>query len=357
MDRIILEGLGKRYGKQWALRGVNARLVEGEVVMVIGPNGSGKTTLIKCLLGLVKATEGAIVVNGKGTGNDPSYRAALGYMPQFADFPRELTVDQLLRMMNDIRDARSGSVDDRLIGTLGVDALLDKRISALSGGMRQKVSAVLAFRYRPDILVLDEIGKNISGAGMDTISYVLAMEEISKVDASVSVCMSVNNSLVGSSTRDTVGSGGITVLSNGNYLVNSGVEISDVVDGLGSIDFSGNQFTVSFSHSGSFSPTEFNGFVISDLAANINPFTAFTLISNTGVSGTPVLSFDSNHLYVNWEGLNYTRGDLVFSVESAIPNPISTFSPTISPVPEPDTYAILLVGLGLVGYSARRKQI
>ena len=144
---------------------------------------------------------------------------------------------------------------------------------------------------------------------------------------------------------------------NGNYLVNSGVEISDVVDGLGSIDFSGNQFTVSFSHSGSFSPTEFNGFVISDLAANINPFTAFTLISNTGVSGTPMLSFDSNHLYVNWEGLNYTRGDLVFSVESAIPNPISTFSPTISPVPEPDTYAILLVGLGLVGYSARRKQI
>lgn len=165
MDRIILEGLGKRYDKQWALRGVNARLVEGEVVMVIGPNGSGKTTLIKCLLGLVKATEGAIVVNGTLTGNDPSYRAALGYMPQFADFPRELTVDQLLRMMNDIRDARSGSVDDRLIGTLGVDALLDKRISALSGGMRQKVSAVLAFRYRPDILVLDE-----PTAGLDPVS-------------------------------------------------------------------------------------------------------------------------------------------------------------------------------------------
>ncbi|QOJ19410.1 MAG: PEP-CTERM sorting domain-containing protein [Gammaproteobacteria bacterium] len=144
---------------------------------------------------------------------------------------------------------------------------------------------------------------------------------------------------------------------NGNYLVDSGVEISDVVDGLGTIDFSGDQFTVSFSHSGSFSPTEFNGFVIRDLTANINPFTAFTLISNTGVSSTPVLSFDSNHLYVNWEGLNYSRGELVFAVESVIPNPIGSFSHTISPVPEPDTYAILLVGLGLVGYSARRKQI
>jgi len=165
MDRIVLEGLGKRYGKQWALRGVHARLVEGEVVMVIGPNGSGKTTLIKCLLGLVKAAEGTIAVNGVITGDDPSYRASIGYMPQLAEFPRELTVDQLLRMMNDIRDARSGSSDDRLIAALGVDALLDKRISALSGGMRQKVSAVLAFRYRPNILVLDE-----PTAGLDPVS-------------------------------------------------------------------------------------------------------------------------------------------------------------------------------------------
>ncbi|QQR85387.1 MAG: ABC transporter ATP-binding protein [Flavobacteriales bacterium] len=165
MDRIIIEGLGKRYGKQWALRGVNARFAEGEIVMVIGPNGSGKTTLIKCLLGLVHATEGALTINGTVVGTDPSYRAAIGYMPQYAEFPRELTVEQLLRMMNDIRDARSGSTDDLLIHQLGVDALLDKRISQLSGGMRQKVSAVLAFRYRPNILVLDE-----PTAGLDPVS-------------------------------------------------------------------------------------------------------------------------------------------------------------------------------------------
>lgn len=165
MDRIALEGLGKRYGSQWALRAVNARFAEGEVVMVIGPNGSGKTTLIKCLLGLVRPTEGGIHVNGMPVGNDPAYRAAIGYMPQYAEFPKELTVDQLLRMMNDIRDARSGSTDDGLIRLLGVDALLDKRISSLSGGMRQKVSAVLAFRYRPNILVLDE-----PTAGLDPVS-------------------------------------------------------------------------------------------------------------------------------------------------------------------------------------------
>ena len=165
MDRIVFEGLGKRYDRQWALRAVNARFAEGEIVMVIGPNGSGKTTLIKCLLGLVHPTEGAIAVNGTVVGSGHLYRASIGYMPQYAEFPRELTVDQLLRMMNDIRDVRSGSTDDRLIKQLGVDALLDKRISTLSGGMRQKVSAVLAFRYRPTVLVLDE-----PTAGLDPVS-------------------------------------------------------------------------------------------------------------------------------------------------------------------------------------------
>ncbi len=165
MDRIVIEGLGKRYGSRWALRAVNACFAEGEIVMVIGPNGSGKTTLIKCLLGLVRASEGAITVNGTVVGTDPAYRAAIGYMPQLAEFPKELTVEQMLRMMNDIRDARSGSMDDRLIKQLGVDELLDKRLGQLSGGMRQKVSAVLAFRYRPNILVLDE-----PTAGLDPVS-------------------------------------------------------------------------------------------------------------------------------------------------------------------------------------------
>ena len=173
MDRVIFNGVGKRYNNLWALRGVNASLCAGEVVMVIGPNGSGKTTLIKCLLGLVRATEGVIHVNGHRVGQDPSYRTAIGYMPQLAEFPRELTVDQLLRMMNDIRNARSGSTDDRLIAGLGVDDLFDKRISALSGGMRQKVSAVIAMRYRPQVLVLDE-----PTAGLDPVSARTLIEAV-----------------------------------------------------------------------------------------------------------------------------------------------------------------------------------
>jgi len=152
-----------------------------------------------------------------------------------------------------------------------------------------------------------------------------------------------------------------TSAGNGDYLVDTGVEISNVVDDFGTIDFSGDKFVISFAHGGNFSPTAFNGFAISDVSGSINPFRSFSLVSNTAVSGTPILSFDSNHLYVNWAGLNFNRGELVFSVGSLAPrpnsHPVTSFSHTISPVPEPDTYALLLVGLGLVGYNARRKQI
>ncbi|MFZ1330786.1 MAG: AAA family ATPase, partial [Flavobacteriales bacterium] len=78
-----------------------------------------------------------------------------------------------LNMMNDIRNAAPGSTDDRLISALGVNGLLNKRVSTLSGGMRQKVSAVLAFRYKPSVLILDE-----PTAGLDPISAGTLLEAV-----------------------------------------------------------------------------------------------------------------------------------------------------------------------------------
>ncbi len=163
--RIVFSEVGKRYGKLWALRELNVAFHPGEVVMIIGPNGSGKTTLIKCLLGLVRPTEGAISVNGERIGGDPAYRSDIGYMPQISQFPAALTIGQLLDMMRDIRGLEDAVIDDRSIGELGLDMQLDKRLSELSGGTRQKVSAVLALRSRPGILVMDE-----PTAGLDPVS-------------------------------------------------------------------------------------------------------------------------------------------------------------------------------------------
>jgi Cu-processing system ATP-binding protein len=163
--RITFQGVGKRYGSLWALRHVDCAFHAGEVVMLIGPNASGKTTLIKSLLGLVRPTEGRITVNGEVIGSDPAYRRAIGYMPQISQFPATLTIGQLLEMMADIRELRKDELEDSLVEELGLIAQLDKRLSTLSGGTKQKVSAVLALRTRPSILVMDE-----PTAGLDPVS-------------------------------------------------------------------------------------------------------------------------------------------------------------------------------------------
>jgi len=173
--RITFANVGKRYGRQWVLRGVDCTFEPGEVVMLIGPNASGKTTLIKSLLGLVRPTEGRITIGdtviATGAAPDPSYRTAIGYMPQISQFPGALTIRQLLAMMADIRGIVPGALDEELIDELGLREQLDKRLGALSGGTRQKVSAILAFRSRPNILAMDE-----PTAGLDplTASRVLA---------------------------------------------------------------------------------------------------------------------------------------------------------------------------------------
>lgn len=168
--------VGKRYGKLWALRSVNCEFREGEVVMLIGPNASGKTTLIKCLLGLVRPTTGHITVNGKAIGLDPDYRKDIGYMPQISQFPAALTIGQLLEMMADIRRLGKHELEDSLVEELGLGAQLDKRLSALSGGTKQKVSAVLALRTRPRVLVMDE-----PTAGLDPLSAKCVMQRASSV--------------------------------------------------------------------------------------------------------------------------------------------------------------------------------
>ena len=170
VEPIRFHGVGKRYGKLWALRHVDCTFSAGEVVMLIGPNASGKTTLIKCLLGLVRPTEGFITVHGNAIGVDPAYRRVIGYMPQISQFPATLTIRQLFRMMDDIRGSHDSAMSDPLVKELDLNHRLDERLTTLSGGTKQKVSAVLATHTDPSILVMDE-----PTAGLDPVSAQLVL--------------------------------------------------------------------------------------------------------------------------------------------------------------------------------------
>ena len=119
------------------------------------------------------ATTGTIHVNGQPVNDDPAYRHQVGHMPQISRFPNELKIGQLIDLMDDIRASGMDRTHGPLVKELGVDAMMDKRLGTLSGGQRQKVSAVLAFRYAPTVLVLDE-----PTAGLDPLSADLLLTAV-----------------------------------------------------------------------------------------------------------------------------------------------------------------------------------
>ncbi len=152
---IKIENLSKNYGQQQVLRSVSLEFSTGQCVAMIGPNGSGKTTLIKSILGLVLPDEGAITVNGNNTQTGYQYRSDIGYMPQLSRFPEHLRVADLFTMIKQLR-ADVSNYDSELYEEFGIEQIRHKSLGSLSGGMRQQVSAALAFLFDPPIIILDE---------------------------------------------------------------------------------------------------------------------------------------------------------------------------------------------------------
>jgi Cu-processing system ATP-binding protein len=172
---IRIDNLNKAFGKHQVLNNVNLDFEKGQSVALIGPNGSGKTTLIKALLGLVVA-KGDIYVAGNSVKGQSEYRRQIGYMPQMSRFPDNMTVKQLFAMMRDLRsDVKSGAYDLDLYKAFEIDEMASKRLSILSGGMKQKVSAALAFLFDPPILILDE-----PTAGLDPVSNEILKDKLKK---------------------------------------------------------------------------------------------------------------------------------------------------------------------------------
>ena len=169
---IEFRGVTKRFGAQDVLRGIDLSVGRGRVTGLIGPNGAGKTTLIKMLLSLAHPTTGEIRIQGKSIAGDDAYRAGIGYMPQIARFPENLTAAELFTMVASLRDP-AAVVEEGLTTRFGLDGHLDKPLRVLSGGTRQKVNAALALWFRPDLLVLDE-----PTAGLDPLSSATLKDEI-----------------------------------------------------------------------------------------------------------------------------------------------------------------------------------
>lgn len=162
---IVAKNITKQFGKLKALDNVSVTFSEGECIALLGPNGCGKTTLIKSLLGMVVPDSGSIEFDKESISNKWKYRSRIGYMPQIGRYPENMTIAQVIDMMKDIRKENNGSPDEDLVRSFGLNNILQKKMSTLSGGTTQKVSAALAFMFNPSVLVLDE-----PTAGLDPLS-------------------------------------------------------------------------------------------------------------------------------------------------------------------------------------------
>ena len=170
---VKVKQLSKRFGNLQVLKGIDLEFQSGNITAIVGPNGSGKTTLIKSILGLVKPDEGDICINGTTRNTTYEYRKWIGYMPQIGHFPENLRVEEIILMIKDLRQAPEEDIDQELVRQFGLEKEFDKPMRTLSGGTRQKVSAVLAFSFHPQILILDE-----PTAGLDPVSSRILKEKI-----------------------------------------------------------------------------------------------------------------------------------------------------------------------------------
>ena len=156
---VEVTDLSKTYGDGFrALRGVDLRIAEGEILALLGPNGAGKTTLISALCGIVTPTGGQALVGGHDVVAD--YRAArrlVGLVPQ------EVMLDPFDRVIDAVRFSRGlfGRGRDealiaRILRQLSLWDKRDARLRELSGGMRRRVLIAKALCHEPRVLFLDE---------------------------------------------------------------------------------------------------------------------------------------------------------------------------------------------------------
>jgi ABC-2 type transport system ATP-binding protein len=157
---IEVRDLSKSYGSFQALRGVSFGVEEGEIVGLLGPNGAGKTTTIKILTGYLQPDAGSVVIHGLDVlTHTLEVKALIGYLPENAPLYPELSVQEYLRMIADLREIPLNEQLYRIgeaVAATGLEEYLTTPIGHLSKGYRQRVGLAQAILHRPKLLILDE---------------------------------------------------------------------------------------------------------------------------------------------------------------------------------------------------------
>jgi ABC-2 type transport system ATP-binding protein len=170
---LLVNGLQKRYGRTWALRGVDLEVGEGELVGLLGPNGAGKSTLVKIACGLVRPGGGRAEICGAPAGSPPA-RAALGYLAELFRFPGWQSADEVLTLHQRLSGSHGGAGERaELLELVGLADARTRRVEQMSKGMQQRLGLAQALVGSPRVLLLDEPTSALDPAGRRTVRELL----------------------------------------------------------------------------------------------------------------------------------------------------------------------------------------
>jgi ABC-2 type transport system ATP-binding protein len=154
MTAVETHGVGKRYGRSWALRDCSVSVPSGHVVALVGPNGAGKSTLLNMAVGLTMPTSGEItVLDGVAPGSAPALDR-IAFVAQGTPLYGNLSVADTLRLVASVSGRWDGANAEARLRNLAIP--LRRKVAKLSGGQHAQVALAVALARHPEVLILDE---------------------------------------------------------------------------------------------------------------------------------------------------------------------------------------------------------
>ncbi len=173
---LKINNLTKYYNNAKAIENINIELTKGEIFGLIGPNGSGKNTIIKCILNLVKKSQGTIYLDDNLIDSkNYLYKEHIGYLPCRINLYGDLTVEQMLKYSASFYKKDLSNRINELISLFELD--VNKKIDELSYGNLKKVGIVISLMHEPKLLILEEPTNGLDPLMCDKLFNLLLKEK------------------------------------------------------------------------------------------------------------------------------------------------------------------------------------